>query len=299
MDDPQSNSLYQGHFIAPETVSRYPSRPTTELDWTRDRQRFAANARESERLGGLAARSFGYPLGPLACQFAELTRSLLDAETVEDVLDQIVKAAAAVTPQADVISVTLRTPDGAFHTPVATDSVARMIDEMQYEFGEGPCVTAAQASGPAVAECPDLGGEASPWPRLAPAVSKTGICAVLSLSLIPAPIPPRLAGAMNFYSRSACGLADVDRDLLLLLATHASLALATTEAVTTSNLREAQLHRAIDSRDVIGQAKGILMSRRGMSAEEAFDTLRRTSQELNMKLVQIAEILVREPALLD
>ena len=271
----------------------------TELDWTRDRKRFVADASEVEWLGMAHASEHGQPLGPLASQFAELTRSLLNAETVEDVLDQVVKAAAAVTPQTDVISVTLRTPDGSFHTPIATDSVARKIDEMQYDFGEGPCVTAAQASGPAVAGWPDLRREDSPWPRLAPAVSKTGICAVLSLSLIPAPIPPRLSGAMNFYAYSAGGLDDVDRDVLLLLATHASLAVATTEAVTASNLRDAQLHRAIDSRDVIGQAKGILMSRRGMSAEEAFDSLRRASQDLNMKLIQIAEILVKQPALLD
>jgi AmiR/NasT family two-component response regulator len=79
------------------------------------------------------------------------------------------------------------------------------------------------------------------------------------------------------------------------VSTHASLASAATEAVTTSQLRDAQLHQAIDSRDVIGHAKGILMSRRGVSADEAFDILRRTSQNLNVKLARIAGIVATQP----
>ena len=94
----------------------------------------------------------------------------------------------------------------------------------------------------------------------------------------------RLSGAAN-------GLDEADRDVLLLLATHASLALATTNAVTRAELQAANLRKAIDSRDVIGQAKGIIMARRGVSAEEAFDVLRRTSQDLNVKLSELASTL--------
>ena len=271
----------------------------SEQDWLLDRQRFVADARDAERRGTTPACDHGFPLGPLGLQFATLTAALLDAQSVDDVLEQIVNAAAAVAPQADAISVTLRSPDGAFHTPVATHSVARIIDELQYDFAEGPCLTAAQDPGPALAEWPDFSQDGSPWPRLARAVSKVGVRAVLSVSLLPAPIPPRLSGALNLYSNLPGGLDALDKDVILLLATHASLALATTEAVTTSKLRDAQLHRAIDSRDVIGQAKGILMNRRGISAEEAFDTLRRTSQGLNVKLVEIAEVLANRPEALD
>lgn len=57
--------------------------------------------------------------------------------------------------------------------------------------------------------------------------------------------------------------------------------------------REQQLLRAIDSRDVIGQAKGILMERMRLDAEGAFALLRRTSQHLNTKLIEVAEHLAR------
>ncbi|WP_308210250.1 ANTAR domain-containing protein [Amycolatopsis iheyensis] len=78
----------------------------------------------------------------------------------------------------------------------------------------------------------------------------------------------------------------------LLLATHASLALNQARGTEVAELERANLHRAIASRDVIGQAKGILMARQGLDAEAAFDLLRRTSQDLNVKLADIAAGLV-------
>jgi AmiR/NasT family two-component response regulator len=65
-----------------------------------------------------------------------------------------------------------------------------------------------------------------------------------------------------------------------------------------AELERAGLHRAIVSRDVIGQAKGILMARQGLDADAAFGLLRRTSQDLNVKLVDIAEALVGKHAAL-
>jgi hypothetical protein len=222
---------------------------------------------------------------------------LLNAQTVEDVLEQVVNAIMSVAQDVDVVSVTLRSPDGTFHTPVATHSVGQILDQCQYDLGEGPCVTAAMNPGPGFAAWPES-DVTSPWPRFTQAARKEGVEAILSLSLLPMPQPPRLSGALNLYSHSPAGLDTVDKDAILLLATHASLALAGTEAVTTAKLREAQLRQAIDSRDVIGQAKGILMGRRNISADEAFEIQRKSSQELNVKLAQVAKIVASQPDIL-
>ena len=82
-------------------------------------------------------------------------------------------------------------------------------------------------------------------------------------------------------------------------ATHDSLALARTNAVTRGELQAAQLREALDSRDAIGQAKGILMARRGISAEEAFEVLRRTSQDVNVKLRDLADTVTARRAEID
>jgi hypothetical protein len=121
----------------------------------------------------------------------------------------------------------------------------------------------------------------------------------MSTTLLPAVRLPRLSGALNVYCRRTGGLDGHDREVALLLATHASLALAHTQAVTTAELRGANLSHALDTRDVIGQAKGILMARRGIGADEAFDILRRASQELNVKLVDLARTLATRHRELD
>jgi len=270
------------------TFQRYPPGNYPAMadarEWEHDKERFVADR--------------GSSVGPLAQQFAELTRSLLDATTVEDVLTQVVRAATGLLPAADLVSVTLRDADGRFHTPVRTDLVADRLDELQYELDEGPCHDAALPDGPAMARSLDL-RSTDLWPKWAPAASRLGAAAVLSTALLPNAIPPQRSGALNIYSRQPHGLGDVDVDQALLLATHASLALARTEAVTRAELQEAQLRQAIDSRDVIGQAKGIIMARRGVPAGEAFEILRRTSQELNVKLVELARNLAAHHTKLD
>ena len=258
---------------------------STEHEWAQDKRQFAT------------ADGYSSP-GPLAHQFAKLTRKLLDATTVADALRQIVVMAHEVLPSADVVSVTLRGPNGDFYTPVETDPIASELDQLQYDFDEGPCVDAAREPGPAVGRCDDL-ATGSRWPKFGPATVERGYNAVLSTALLPDARPPRLSGALNVYSREVNGFHDADLDTALLLATHASLALAHTQALTNADLRAVHLRKAIDSRDVIGQAKGILMHRRGISADEAFEVLRRTSQQLNVKLAQLATTLATRHTDLD
>jgi GAF domain-containing protein len=122
---------------------------------------------------------------------------------------------------------------------------------------------------------------------------------VVATALLPASRPPQLVGALNVYSRRRLGFTSADRDIALLLATHASLALANVQANDNAALQAAHLRKAIESRDVIGQAKGILMSRRGIGAEEAFQILRRVSQDLNVKLANLAQTLAERHTELD
>lgn len=243
------------------------------------------------QLGGRDELSLDSPdTRGLLIALERLTSRLLGARTVVAALQQVVDTAAAVVPAADLVSVTLRAPDGEFFTPVETDAIATELDRAQYQEQDGPCLDVASPDGPGYVTSPDLTVEPR-WPRFSRASVGHGLRAVLSTELRPATGTARLAGALNVYSRRTHGFADTDRHIALLLATHGSLALAHARSVELADLHEAQLRHAIDTRDVIGQAKGILMQRQGITADEAFTLLRRTSQDLNVRLVDLARTL--------
>jgi len=255
--------------------------PADGREWQRDKEDFVARGK------GLPVGEPGH--SPLARQFAEFSRRLLTAGTVADALAHVASAALEILPDADLVSVTLRSPDGHLHTPVETDPMATELDKLQDRFQEGPCFDAANSPGPAYRYSGDLGNEPA-WPSFGPAAAERDIHSALSTALLPdEDRPANMTGALNVFAHKPHSLGEeLDRDRALLLSTHAALAISTTEAVRLAELRETQLREAIDSRDLIGQAKGILMQRRGISAEEAFDLLRRTSQDLNVRLAEIA-----------
>jgi hypothetical protein len=259
----------------------------SEQEWDEDRLRFAL-VPAAGSVEDLAAT-----VGPLAEQFVRLAEHLAGATTVHGVLVRVTEAARSALPGADLVSVTLRA-DGRFHTPTETDPLASRLDELQYRLDEGPCVEATRIPGMGIAFSADLGAGRE-YPRWGPAAAGLGAGSVLSVGLFPGGLNPRY-GALNIYSRTVGGLDELDRDLALVLAAHASTALAATMASTAADLELATLRQAISSRDVIGQAKGILMERRGIGADEAFQILRKASQSLNVKLAQVAETLVERRA---
>ncbi|GAA3232623.1 ANTAR domain-containing protein [Actinocorallia longicatena] len=224
-------------------------------------------------------------------EFRELTLALLDEDDMTAVLGTVTEAAHEMVPGADLVSVTLRERDGHLYTPARTSPVAAALDQVQYDHDDGPSVEAARAPGCGYRMSGDLSAERS-WPAFSAATYRYGYASVLSASLLPAPPRLGLGGALTIYGRRRYGLDGRSRDIALLLATHASLAVAATRIAD-------QFHQAIEARDLIGQVKGILMERRGVSADEAFALLSRASQHLNIKLSELASRLAAQPGALD
>lgn len=249
----------------------------TEQDWAEDRLRFARGSVEDGP-------------GPLAGEFVRLAEALGEAVTVGEQLHRVVDAARVTVPGADLVSITLR-DGGGFHTPVETDPVATRLDEAQYRLDEGPCVEATCTTGLGLAYSADLGAGRE-FPRFGPAAAGLGVHSVLAVGMFPHGGDAPRMGALNVYSHRVGGLDERDRDMALVLAAHAATALAASRACDAAELQAAQLRRALDTRDIIGQAKGILMERRGISADEAFETLRTASQSLNVKLTEVARTVV-------
>ncbi|MEU8123447.1 GAF and ANTAR domain-containing protein [Spirillospora sp. NPDC049024] len=240
-----------------------------------------------------------------AGHMVELTRSLLDAETVAGVLRRILLAAQILVPDADMASITLRDRDGDLRTPFHSDQAAIDLDRLQYRLGEGPCLDAADPAGAAFARSGDLAAEPA-WPEFGPAAASYGYASVLATALLLPTESDEAVGALNMYSRERGTLDGVACDTALLLATHASLALAAVRTAADgardradADNQMANLRTALDTRTVIGQATGILMARRGLDAAKAFELLSRTSQNLNVRIGSLAEGIVSTPETAD
>lgn len=212
--------------------------------------------------------------------FALMARTLLAEEDVQRTLQKIVELAVDTIDGCDHAGISI-VHGRTFSTPAATDDVARIVDAIQYEANEGPCLSAIREQ--EVFQTGDLGSETR-WPNFAHrAQTETGITSMLSFRLF---VEADILGALNLYSASPDAFDDDARSVGSVFAAHAAVALS-------SALHDEQMDEALASRDIIGQAKGVIMAREGVNADEAFDMLRRASQRLNVKLRQLAEDIAR------
>jgi GAF domain-containing protein len=161
----------------------------------------------------------------------------------------------------------------------STDRVPLLLDHLQQKLGDGPCVNAAQCQ--SIVQIDDTRQDGR-WPDFAADAANLG---VRSMLCVPLWVDQRCLGALSLYADQATAFTDLHGRVTTLLATFAALALAEAQ-------RADQLTAALVNRDVIGQAKGILMERHRITADAAFGFLTRVSQAENTKLAAIAAQLV-------
>jgi len=214
-----------------------------------------------------------------------LSRLLLAEESLEATHGRVASLACRTLPPCDVASVTM-VNDGRPTSPVVTEPLAEDLDSVQYRFRRGPCLEAYQA-GRAVRE--KLSENTDRWPEFGAAAAKAGIQSVLAVPLVANSHP---IGALNLYSKSAGGYDEADEETALLFSEQAAVACANAEVYWRTFTLTEHLREALESRDVIGQAKGILMARRNCTSEAAFEALRKASQHRNTKLREVAEQVV-------
>lgn len=213
-----------------------------------------------------------------------LSRLVLAEETLETTLSRVAGLACR-TLEVDLASVTMIN-DGRPSTPVQTEPLADDLDAAQYRSERGPCLEAYSTRAVVRGMIP---ASAERWPEFTEAADKAGIRSVMSVPLVASDRP---LGALNLYSRSAEGYDETAEETAVLFSEQAAVACANAEVYwRTYNLTE-HLREALESRDVIGQAKGILMARRGCTPDVAFEALRKVSQHRNIKLRDIAEQVV-------
>jgi transcriptional regulator with GAF, ATPase, and Fis domain len=206
-------------------------------------------------------------------------RPAADSDTV---IAELAEYAAVEIPGAQYAGVTVTRNKKHIDTPAATHKWPILLDEIQQRHREGPCLTAAWEE--KTIHVADLETDER-FPLYArDALEQTPIKSVMAFQLW---VAGETMGALNVYAETANAFGPGTRAIGLVFAAHSSVAWNAAR-------RDEQFKKALGSRDVIGQAKGMLMERYGVDAIQAFDLLRKLSQDSNTPLIEIAADLVEK-----
>ncbi len=206
-------------------------------------------------------------------------RSDSDSDTV---VAELAEHAAAEIPGAQYAGITLTRKAKRVETPAATHHWPILLDKIQQRHLEGPCLTAAWEE--TTVHVRDLETDERFPNYRRDGLAETPIRSIMAFQMF---IAGETLGALNVYAEQPNAFSDESRTLGLIFAAHSSVAW-------NSARREAQFQRALASRDIIGQAKGMIMERYRVDAVQAFELLRKLSQDSNVALVQVAADLVAD-----
>lgn len=217
-------------------------------------------------------------------QLAEAARAMAAEQDTTATLDRAVQMATDLIEHCDYAGISVVHREG-IDTPAASNESLRKVDELQYELREGPCLDALKQV--EVLTVTDL-AEDPRWPRWGPYVAdELGIHSSVSFRLF---TDRHDLGALNLYATSVNAFDQDDVIDGLILAAHAAVALAASQ-------RADQMHSALQTSRMIGEAIGIMRERFGLTADQAFGVLRRISSHQNMKINQVARHLLEQGTL--
>ena len=225
----------------------------------------------------------------MAVRLARSARRFGSADSVEDLAELICEVAGELVEVADEVSVSLLERGGGITTVAATNDVCFAVDRFQEEHEEGPCVSAVREA--PVTHLEDTSADPE-WPAFSAWAAEHGVGSMMAIQLATYEgdeIDPTSGGegqgALNFYAREPHAFGEDAERTARLLGVHASVALSARQYMS-------QMGEAVASRDLIGQAKGILMVRLGVDDQAAFGVLRDRSRNTNVRLVEVARAVV-------
>ncbi len=200
---------------------------------------------------------------------------LLAVETVDETLKRLVEFAVEAVEGCDNCGVSIVQLGGDITTPVATSHSVTRCDELQYEFGEGPCLSAIWEQ--QTFESDDLMQERR-WPQWVPRAVELGAHSLVSFRLF---VKGDTLGALNLYAGKPRAFDDLDRAVGAILASHGAIALA-----------GAQRKERYEGAVVVAKATGMLMERRGITSAQALELLQRAAIRTDTRLQKVAERFV-------
>ena len=227
------------------------------------------------------------PRMDVAGAVSQMAGLVLSRETVETALELVTSLAATATAGTLGAAVTVVDEHGK-RSRAASNAVVEQADTLQYEFDEGPCLTAWRTQD--VVRIDDVTTD-DRWPRWNEAVGALGVRSVLSAPLL---ATNESIGAMKVYSGRPMNYGPHDEQVMRLLAAQAAILLANSQSLAEARRLSRQLTEALASRDAIAQATGLLLGRGMSSQQDAFAALAASARRTDRPLAEVARALLAE-----
>lgn len=222
----------------------------------------------------------------IVAAFVSISGSLARGHDVNELLTQLAADCARLL---DVSAVGLLLADarGSLHVVAASSERAADLEAFQAQRAQGPCHTCYLDGQPV--NVPDLAAVAEKWPDFAEVAAKAGVA---SVHAVPMRLRDAIIGALNLFGSTPGPLNEADLRLAQALADVATVALIQDRAASDKNIVNEQLQKALDSRVILEQAKGVLSYGGDLDMPEAFAALRHYARDHNIKLTELATAVV-------
>lgn len=218
--------------------------------------------------------------------FVELADTLVDEFDALDFLSTLTERSVELL-NTDAAGVILADAQGVLHVVASTSDRAQLLELLELQNDEGPCLDCLQTGRVVVNIGPD--DARARWPRFSAALAEVGFT---SAHAIPLRLRDSVVGAMNLFCATESDLSEADVAMGQALADIATIGLLQERAVRQSGLIAEQLQTALDNRVLIEQAKGVLMASAGIEVDQAFRLMRDYSRRNNHAVKDIARQVV-------
>jgi len=248
----------------------------------------ATDAVNEQSWGGPSAEDTGSATGRdvLAVRLVELAREFQQGNDPALTLERVVQGAVALIPGVEAGSISVVANRSGVTSVAQSGELPIQVDALQSETGQGPCLDAAFEH--RTVRVADMRTETR-WPAFARRAWAVGAGSMLSFQLF---VEGDSLGALNLYSSVPNAFDDESEHVGLLFAAHAAIAYAAAD-------EQRHLNLALTTRDVIGQAKGVLIERFRLTGDQAFALLVRVGKDANTRLRDVADQLVSTGELVD
>jgi GAF domain-containing protein len=222
----------------------------------------------------------------VSAAFVKITDTLVDDYDVLDLLHTLVEECVDLL-DATAAGLMLAGPDGVLQVLASTSEESHLVEVLQQESGAGPCVECYITGKPLMIR--DIAGTGDRWPKFKEEAAAQGF---QSVHAFPLRVRGKAIGAMNLFRAETGELSEEDVAIGQALADVSTISIMQERTIRESATVNEQLQRALNSRVLIEQAKGMIAHTSNVDTNEAFEILRGHARSHNTSLRETAEAVL-------